>query len=202
MKTIPVTDKFLVDGAEIDTVNVHPITFVELVQCLDKAHTKLTKDGNIQTLLRRERIIKQAHFMAGDARKIPDAAAISLMPIPVARQVIGALEEGQGAQGEVIGDGDGIEKPILYKLGTPIAIGGKDKKPITELEFIAKKYGDIEDVLAADGDPLGQAELLIRKVATPPEIESLSVLPDWAVQRITSADGLLIARDVLPRFLG
>ena len=100
--------------------------------------------------------------------------------------------------GKIIRDGDGVDKAIIYELGTPIKVQGKD--PITELEFCASTYGDVEDVLTADL-AVQQTALLLSTVAKPLGT-SLSRLPSWAIDNITVADGVSISRDVLPRFLG
>jgi hypothetical protein len=68
------------------------------------------------------------------------------------------------------------------------------------LEFLAKTYGDIEDVLSA-GDGINQAAVLLATVAKPLGT-SLTVLPSWALAQISIADGFAIMREVLPRFLG
>ena len=50
---------------------------------------------------------------------------------------------------------------IVYQLGTPIPVTGKD--PITELEFLASTYGDIEDVMSAN-DSIAPLALLVAAV--------------------------------------
>jgi hypothetical protein len=101
--------------------------------------------------------------------------------------------------GKIVRDGDGIDKAIVYELGTPISVG-QGKPPIKELEFQASTYGDVEDVLAVDA-PIQQAAVLISTVAKPLGT-SLSLLPSWAVNLVTVADGVTISNHVLPRFLG
>jgi hypothetical protein len=124
---------------------------------------------------------------------------ISQMPIPDARKIIAQLDTDEGLPGRIISDCDGIDKSIVYELGTPIPTG-QGKEPIRELEFHARTYGEIEDVLAADS-PLSQAAKLVETIAKPLGT-TLSALPSWALNLISVSDGLAISRDILPRFLG
>ena len=92
-----------------------------------------------------------------------------------------------------------LPSAIVKVLGTPISTGqGKD--PISELEFHAQTYGDIEDVMAAP-DGIQQTVKLIALVAKPLG-SSLTALPSWAINLITVTDGITIQREILPRFLG
>jgi len=120
------------------------------------------------------------------------------LPIAAAHTIIGKLDSDEGKAGKIIRDGDGIDKAIVFELGTPIPTGaGKD--PIRELEFHAKTYGDIEDILAAD-NAIQQTAKMIETIATPLG-STLSRLPSWALTQITVADGVTISREILPRFL-
>lgn len=190
--------------AAIDTIAVAPLTFAAFAGLWRQTADEMRgKDGAASALLQRKRIAYQAHFMASGRRVIPDAANITQLPIPVVKGIIRLLDVGEGEAGAMLsGSGaDGISVPLHYKLGTPITakMNGKDIT-IGELEFQAQVYGDIEDVLAEDGD-VPQALALIRKVASPVGVGSLTSLPGWAVDRITVADGVTIMRQILPRFL-
>jgi hypothetical protein len=86
------------------------------------------------------------------------------LPLPDFYRIVAALDNGEGKAGKIIRDGDGINTAIVYELGTPLPVIGKE--PIRELEFLASTYGDIEDVLGADG-PAAQTAVLIKSVAKP-----------------------------------
>lgn len=191
----------------ITAISVSPLTFVSLVETNTKvsaeARGKTTLD--FQVVLQRRRIQFQTAFMAGVERVVPTDANIAAMPLPVARSIINALDIGEGVAGKIVHSGDAVGSPVLYKLGTPITmLINKQEQKITELEFKAASYGEMERVLAAGsaGDELGQALEFIRTIASPVELESAKILPSWAVDRITVADGVTIMREVLPSFLG
>ena len=73
---------------------------------------------------------------------------VTMMPIPNAQLLVKtsrfSLESCKDHQ-KVVAWADSI----VYQLGTPIPVTGKN--PITELEFLASTYGDIEDVMSANG---------------------------------------------------
>jgi hypothetical protein len=119
-----------------------------------------------------------------------------MMPIPNAQMLTTHLDEEEGGVGKITREGDGISTSIIYELGTPIPVVGKDS--ITELEFLAKTYGDVEDVMSAN-DSITQTALLIATIAKPP---GMLQLPSWAVSAITIGDGITIAKLVTPHFLG
>ena len=119
-----------------------------------------------------------------------------MMPIPNAQLLTKHLDADEGEVGKIIKEGDGVSSSIVYQLGTPIPVTGKD--PITELEFLASTYGEIEDVMSAN-DSIAQTALLIAAIAKPP---GMLQLPSWAVNAITVADGVTIAKLVTPLFLG
>jgi hypothetical protein len=121
---------------------------------------------------------------------------VTMMPIPNAQMLTTHLDEDEGIVGKVTKEGDGISTSIVYELGTPIPVTGKE--PITELEFLASTYGDVEDVLSAN-DSITQTAILIATVAKPP---GMLQLPSWAVDAISVGDGVTIAKLVTPHFLG
>lgn len=201
MVEIKVNEPITIGDKQVDKVEVQPVFYAAFADIYATASAKMTKGTKIQTLITRERIRAQAHFIAGGKRIKPEDKDILTFPIAFARELLAALDEGQGVEGEILTAGDGISTPILYKLGTPIPMGGTGAKAITELEFIAKSYGDVEDVLTADNS-LAQTLELVRKVAKAPEFPSLSVLPSGVVDRITMGDGMTMTRLILPGFLG
>jgi hypothetical protein len=146
-----------------------------------------------------ERIERQTRAYDADGAEIKlGALEILQMPIPYAKQVHAALQETKSPAGEVIRAGDGVSAPILYKLGTPLVTGGDS---ITELEIQAKTLGDISTVYAAD-NRIAKTLALIEKCATPlGAAANLMRLPAWALALITTTDGTVIMKEVLPRFL-
>ena len=117
-------------------------------------------------------------------------------------------------KGELVGVGDGIDKPITYKLTSPIKVQARSDAPdgadgdmlITELEFIARTGLEIEDVLCENTEA-SQTLALIRNCAKPlvagaDDNLGLMRLPDWAVEQITLADGVWILELVAPSFFG
>lgn len=202
MKPIEMNASVLINGEEVSSISVQEIFYAGFAKVWARSQLKVSKSLSAETSLQRERIRSQAHFMVKDKRVVPDDAAITQLPIPVARQIIAALNDDHGTAGEVLNDGDGISKPILYRLGNPIKLTGKgETAEIAELEFLAKVYGDVEDVLAAD-NTLSQTVELIRSVAKPVGVASLTSLPSWALDRISLADGVIISQRILPGFLG
>lgn len=180
----------------IDSIAVAPLTFIDMTKLWDRANKM---PGAYEVEMQRLRILHQTHFKAGEQRVVPDAPQLAKLPRAVAAAIIAALDEGNGPMGSQIGSGDGIITPVHIKLGTPVEMlsNGKSTK-IEELEFMAETYGEVEDVLAADGE-LAKSLALLRTLAVPVGVP-LNRLPGWALDRITPADGLLVMRQVLPRF--
>lgn len=156
-------------------------------------------DDKVRGELQRARLLKQTTFKAADEVVVPDAMQVSKLPLPVAKAIIAALDVGSGPMGTITMKGDGVTTPIVYKLGTPIDMKSGDATiTIAELEFMGSTYGDLEDVLAADTDA-EKAKLLLASVAVPLGT-TLSRLPGWAQDRITSSDGIGIMQHVAPLF--
>lgn len=189
----------------VTSIKVFPLNFVSFVKLWtdtqNEVRSSKTNDSSL-VVMQRKRIILQAQFMAGDQRLKPELANVLQLPLGVAKQIISALDIGEGVAGTLLNDADGISSPIHYKLGTPIAIkvGGKEEL-IKELEFQASTYGDIEEVLAGDSE-VPQALELLRRCATPVGLDSnMKTLPSFALDQITNADGITIMQQVLPNFL-
>jgi hypothetical protein len=181
----------------IDGAIVKPITFQGFTDCIQEAQS-LKVPKTFEARIRRLRLQKQVEYFANGTPVNVGVEDISKMPIPAARLINAVLDDGEGKVGKIIRDGDGIDKSIIYELGTPIAVGG-GKEPIKELEFHAQTFGEIEDVMAAP-DSLSQTTMLIATIAKPVG-GSLTQLPSWAVAQISVADGVQISRLVTPRFL-
>jgi hypothetical protein len=202
---IEITDQIVFGEKSITEIKVLPLSFVSFSKIWAETQNEVRAsrtDANGSSIMQRKRVILQAQFMAGSDRIKPEIANILQLPLKVAKQIIAALDVGEGVAGSLLNDGDGISSPVHYKLGSPLSltVNGK-KQTIAELEFSAKVYGDVEDVLAADGEVV-QALELIKRCAQPIGLDSnITTLPSWALERMTVADGVTIMRNVLPRFL-
>lgn len=181
----------------IDGVVIRPILFTGLVECIQSAQT-MTQPKSFEARLRRLRMVKQVTYYNGTTTVPMAANDVPNFSIPAAKAIIAGLDADEGKAGKIIREGNGVDQSIIYELGTPIPVQGK--APITELEFVAKTYGDIEDIMAADL-VLQQTSLMISMIAKPLGT-TLSLLPSWAVAQISVADGVTMSRAVLPRFLG
>ena len=185
------------DDRLIDGAIVKPLGFLSYIECIDEART-LKDPKTWEGRLRRARMLRQVeYYINGTAARV-SALELVKLSIPSARALTSKLNDSDGALGKIIRPGDGIDKAIVYELGKPIPVQGK--APIKELEFLAKNYGDVEDIMAS-ADPLQQVNLLITNLAKPLGT-SLTVLPSWALSHITISDGLAIMQQVLPPFLG
>jgi hypothetical protein len=189
---------FQLGERSIDGVIVKPLTFAALVECVLAAQAG-TQPKTFESRLKRLRMVRQVTYYNGNTGVPLSLEDVPNIPIPAARTIISHLDDDEGKAGKVVREGDGIDQAITYELGTPISTG-QGKPPIKELEFHARTYGDIEDVMAADL-ALQQTAALITTVAKPLGT-SLILLPSWAANMITVADGVTISREILPHFLG
>lgn len=183
----------------IDGATIKPLTFQAFADCVAEAHG-MRMPKTFEARLRRLRMVKQVTYYTNGSTASVSVEDVPQMPIPAARTITARLDEtDEGVAGKIVRPGDGIDQAITYALGVPIAMGA-GKAPVTELEFLAKTYGEIEDILAAP-DSISQAALLLSSIATPLGT-SLTRLPSWALAQVSVADGVTIAREVLPHFLG
>lgn len=197
MKNIEFTTEVKFGDTQITKIDVAPLTFIDFA----KLWKKVSVSSKPEAALQRARIEHQVHFSDGKKRIAPNQENIGSLHLSVVRQILDSLDEGQGEMGKVISNaGDGVTTPILYQLGTPIKLkSGKDNRAITELEFQATTYSEVEDVLAATSD-VEKTETLLRTVATPVGVEGLLRLPEWAMEQITMADGVGVMQGVSPAF--
>lgn len=173
------------------------LSFSALVRVIESASS--ADDAEFTTVIQRKRLAAQLRGVKADGSQvILSEAEVLGLPAPAARAALLRLREGEGEAGEVLGDGDGVTKPVIYRLGTPIKYG---PDLIEELEFKASTYGEIEAVLA-ESAPILQAIALITHNAKPIyENGTLQRLPASEIEQITQADGGAILQHVLPRFL-
>jgi hypothetical protein len=179
----------------IDGAVVNRLSFQAFADYIVEAQG-MKKPKTFEGRLRRLRLARQVSYYVNGSTTPVGVDDVIEMPIPDARMLTTCLDDDEGEAGKIIREGDGISTSIVYELGTPIPVQGKD--PITELEFLAKTYGDIEDVMAAP-DAINQTAMLIATLGKPP---GMLALPSWAISQITVADGVTIAKLVTPRFLG
>lgn len=159
-----------------------------------------SNDSEFNVTLQRARVKAQVRGVKADGSLVElDDVTIGQLPAPVARKIIPLLyDEGAQESGKVLGDGDGVGKPVIFSLGTPITSGGE---VIRELEFQARTFGEIERVLA-EPTSLPQTLALVAYCAKPiHERGTLQRLPESDLAQLTLVDGTAIMRDVLPRFL-
>lgn len=197
MTKVEFTQTVMFGDKMITSIDVKPLLFLPLCEIWGGLRTTGTK---VRGELQRARILHQTTFKAGDEVVAPDAVALAKLPVTVAKDIIQALELGSGRPGVVTAKGDGATSPVIYKLGTPIEMKqGAETVSITELEFMASTYGELEDVLAADTDA-DKALILIRDIAVPLGVKGLQRVPGWALDRITAADGIGVMNTVSPLF--
>lgn len=179
----------------IDGAVINRLSFQNFSDYITEAQG-MKKPKTLESRLRRLRLARQVVYYVNGSTTPVTTEDVTMMPIPDAQMLTSHLDEDEGGVGKITKEGNGIDTSIVYELGTPIPVTGKD--PITELEFLAKTYGDIEDVMSAT-DSITQTAALIAAIAKPP---GMLQLPSWAVGAITVGDGVTIARLVTPLFLG
>lgn len=205
---------FRVGQTAIAKISISQINFASYVECFRErlnASARGLDEVGAEKEFRRARRAKQViGYDAKNNRVVIDSVAFGAMPRQLFVKVSNALDDFGGVRGEVITkDGDGIQTPIVYKLGTPFdfddtkanqkSIGTEQK--IVELEFIAKTGGDIEEVLCHN-NALDQTLALLKSCATPLGGETgLLRLPAWMIDAMTVADGFAIMSSVLPVFI-
>jgi hypothetical protein len=184
----------------IDGATIRPLSFQAFADIISEAQG-MTVPKTFEGRLKRLRMYKQVAYYAGATQVQLTIQDILKLPIPDVRAITAKFDTStdEGKAGKIIREGNGIDQAIVFELGNPIPTGS-GKQPIKELEFLAKTYGDIEDVLAAENS-IQQAAQLIATVAKPLG-SSLSLLPSWATSAISVADGVTISQVVLPHFLG
>lgn len=195
MDTISKALAFQTGQHTVDAVNVHSLSFAAFARYITDA--RAIKGTSIEAAIRRVRMLKQVDYLLGGTKVVLDYADILNMPATAGRTISKLLDDVTAPQGKIIRNGDGVTEAIAFELATPIPVAKGE--PITELEFLAKTYGDIEDVLAVD-DNVEQTIALLAKAK--PVHPTLMTLPSWAADAITASDGVAISLLVLPRFLG
>lgn len=210
---IQITTPYMVAGKKATKFVVRPIGYVEM-SGIATAAGREAKPGEANALVRARAIMARTQVITDDGKTHAiDPLMLHTMPRPVAKPLLnyinteGDIPDDVSAEerarlvatgATILTDGDGLTEPVLIRLGTPVmGTTGTDEKGISELEFIAKTYGDIEHVLAGTND-MDRTVALIRHVAKP---AGMLALPSWAVDAIDIRDGFFIQNEILPRFL-
>ena len=205
MNTIEVSKKtpIILGDKRVTRIEISPVNFVAFVKMAEEVAAM--PGGNdrkkFNMLNRRARIKRQAIPYAGEERLVFDDLAISQLPIAIGREINNAIDAGAGEPGKIVNPNDAITAPTLFKLGTPIKFKNADGEgSFSEIEFIAKTFGDIEEVISETSEPQ-QILAALRTIAKPVGMSSsLLSMPQWAIDEITVADGFAMAEQVLPRF--
>lgn len=189
-----------VDG--IEYIEVRAIGFVKYAEISSTLRVVNEKDR--LKMIQRKRLMEQCQAFDIDNNKIEfTESMLTQLPPRIGKRLIDLANITLGtADGEpdILSndEADGITAPILVKLSQPLKTS---KEEITELEFMAKTFGDIESA-CAEINPLQQTLTLISTVARPVMSSmKLQMLPSWAVDQISVIDGSFIAEHVTPRFL-
>ena len=195
--TVKVKGKFELDGKSVSGFRIEPCSFRQFAKATEAAQSDATEFAKALT----RHLIKAmvtVEFKDGNSRKIAESE-VPALPVKEALEITNLVGTDQRQGGEVTGGGNGIDSPLLFKLGTPIKF---QTGVVKELEFRAQTFGDIEGVVALDNS-VAQAVELIQKCATPLGKDiTLIALPDTALDAMAAEDGIAIIRDVLPGFLG
>lgn len=200
--------EYTVDGQTIVELNVSEINFKQFCDLVDSS-TIASNEQASQRKMFRARVKAQVKCKLkvanGSGSVIPMTdTLLNKMPIPHAVRLKDAVNEAMLSgdpenSPKLISNGDGIATSIHLKLGVPIKFQG-DKPPITELEFRADVFEDLEDAILADNRV--QQIFGLMKIAKPIDgPENLSSLPTWAVEQLSFEDGMFIANQVLPSFM-
>lgn len=189
--------KFQLGDHIIDGAVIRPMTFQSFSSIVVEAYALKEPEAWLARM-RRLRLSRQVSYYSNGTAVQVGFNDVPKMGIGDARSLIAKLDDNEGPPGKIVRDGDGVEKAVVYQLGTPIKMQKGD--PISEIEFHATTYGDVEDVLAAENSIL-QAITLIKKLGKPLH-SSLMALPSWAIDAITVSDGVFIMNEILPRFQG
>lgn len=188
-----------IDGENKNYFEVRPINWKEFIGIANSVSAKTTRE--MFTAQQRARLLKQVKSFDSGANELTfTAVELAALPPGIGKKLVKASSDVLDTEGEavIVNDGDGITTPIVVKLGQPLKMG---EESITELEFFAKTFGDIETVLAHE-ERGTQSVILIETVAKPITSSlKLQALPSWASDSVTVNDGSFIAQKVLPRFL-
>lgn len=201
MKTIEFTAPFTVGEDGIVKAEIRPLAFSGFAKATqDASSAARNRAEKLAVIIQRYRMIAQTTLVTGGDKRIPlTEEIIAKLPAMAGRDIVNNLLAGNQSPGKLLSDkdADGISKAIHYQLGTPVqAAGGKE---ITELEFLAKDFTAIEEVMTGTS-PVDQTMTMISVMSRPAD-GSMLRLPSWAADQISLADGIFLMENVLNRFL-
>ena len=190
---------FNVGGQPVKSVTFSAIGFVDFMRLSRDVRAFSRSDEAMARNTFRARLKHQATLQLADGKSAPFTdEIITGMPPRLGIRLKAVLDAGTASltQPKMIHKGDGVAESVHIQLANPLKSGNGHE--IKELEFQAKSFGDMEDVIVAD-DRVAQMTALLA-VARPVD-GNLIALPSWAVSQITLIDGLFIMNEVLPCFL-
>ena len=187
---------FTVGEKTVSEVTVSPILFKAQVEMEEKASS--AKD------LSRRRMKSSIRF---DGSPITDEQISLLSPrvgMKLRKAVSDIMGSGSEGAGEILTpDADGIDKPILYRFGTPLTMKSSNKGTveIKEVEIQIRSYADLEDVVSQPTLPRMLIELLAKVAAPVGGGVALKVIPQVALDSLQTADATYLIDNVLMDFL-
>jgi len=203
--TIPTVDPaYVVDGQTITEMIVSDINFKQFCDIVDASTTALDQPASQRKIFRARAKAQVKCTLATGGSTALTEPLLNKMPIQYAVRLKDAVNEAMLSADplnapKLVTNGDGIGTSIHMKLGQPIKFQG-DKPPITEIEFHAEVFEDLEDAILAD-TRVNQI-LALMKIAKPLDGPgNLSALPSWAIDQLSFEDGMFIASTVLPNFM-
>lgn len=188
---VPKVDPFLLGETKITEVSVKPLNFIKFANTVDN-------DLAVQT---RKRIIATTSLN----KKPVEEADMEAMPIKAVRQIMAVLDyTAQTPIGKLLSSesANGVDAPILYKLGTPFRFknGKGEATEITELEFSAIYFRDVDSIISKVQRSERVLEMLRRIAAPVGGTAKFQTLPEAALDQLTISDGLFLAANVLDNF--
>lgn len=188
-----------VDGENGSYFEVRRIGWKEFIDTANSVSATTTREMFIAQ--QRARLLVQTKSFDAKGMELSfTPVELAALPPKIGKALVKATSDVLDTEGEakLLNEGDGITSPILVKLGEPLVAG---EESITELEFFARTFGDIEAVLAHE-ERGTQSIILIETLAKPITANlKLQRLASWSVEALSVNDGSFIAQKVLPRFL-
>jgi hypothetical protein len=190
----------VIGGERITHFDVRPTSFAEFVRLAEQTNQIAGDDPKKWKIInRRIRMRAQIKTFAGTKQVEMTDLDIAQLPVQYGVALSKACDEGDGKAGDIVNPNDSISSPALYRLGTPLRFQqNSDEGMVTELEFIAKTFGDVEEIVSEQGQPQ-QMLVALNRICKPVGMPTVS-MPTWAVEQITLADGFKMIETILPRF--
>jgi hypothetical protein len=205
MQTLQLPSNFTLGKNQINALKIRSMYFSDLLKLTRELELGVRLE-NFDRHLHSDRFRREAQVTGvtvdGLDVKLKATELLSL-PIPLYQKLKIMLDDDKTVDATIVQNGNGIETPIVIKLGTPLVMKNKEGESlsINELEFKASTAMDLERILAQTSE-VEQTWALLEDCCTPlGEDLSLMKLPSWAVEQITFGDGQFVRTQVLPNFL-